>query len=199
MSNQNLSRLLMALTVLCGLGLLGTTFMANRVLTNKSAKLGEAKAQSQVADELQQSLKKNKADIAKYSELNTIAKAVVPQDKDQAQAVGEIVKIAADSGISTLSSITFPASTLGGAAGATSATKLTQLLPVQGISGVYVLPITVSVDSTRAVSYDSFITFLRKLESNRRTAQVSSINLQPDPKNTNQVQFTIIINEYIKP
>ena len=115
MNTQRLSYFLIALTLLSGIGLLGSAVAADRIISQKSAELSKIKAQSQVADELQQSLKKNKADIAKYAELNAIAKTVVPQDKGQAQTVGEIVKIAADSNIPNLSSITFPASTLGGA------------------------------------------------------------------------------------
>lgn len=194
-----LSYLLAGFAVLCGFALIGSGLVANALLSQKSAELSKAKAESQVADELQQSLKKSKADIAKYAELNSIAKTVVPQDKDQAQAVSEIVKIAADSGIPNLSSISFPASTLGGVGSARSSATLTQLTPVKGIPGVYELPITITQDGNSYVSYDSFLTFLRKLENNRRTAQVSSINIQPDAKDPNQIRFTLIVNEYIKP
>lgn len=199
MNTQRLSYFLIALTLLSGIGLLGSAVAADRILSQKSAELSKIKAQSQVADELQQSLKKNKADIAKYAELNAIAKTVVPQDKGQAQTVGEIVKIAADSNIPNLSSITFPASTLGGAGATQTAPNLTQLTPVKGIPGVYVLPITITQDGANTVPYDAFLTFLRKLENNRRTAQVSTVSIQPDTKNPNQILFTLTVNEYIKP
>ena len=88
MNTQRLSYFLITLTLLSGIGLLGSAVAADRILSQKSAELSKIKAQSQVADELQQSLKKNKADIAKYAELNAIAKTVVPQDKGQAQTVG---------------------------------------------------------------------------------------------------------------
>ncbi len=199
MDNKKLSIALASLTGLLTIGLLASVFFANKLLTTKSVELSKLKAQSQVADELQISLKKNKADIIKYTPLNTIAKTVVPQDKNQAQTVSEIVKIANDSGITKLTSITFPASTLGGTGGAKAGAGLTQVTPVKGIPGVYLLPITITQDSNNTIRYGQFITFLQKLENNRRTAQVSSISITPDSKDPTNISFTLIVNEYIKP
>lgn len=144
-------------------------------------------------------LTKVKKDIATYSELNTIAKSVVPQDKDQAEAVREIVNLAAQSGIPKLSSIAFPPSTLGGGAATKKTGALTQVTPVKGIPGVYDLQITVTQANTDLVPYGNFIAFLSRLEQNRRTAQVSSINVQPDQKSPGKISFTLVIDEFIKP
>lgn len=199
MDNKKLSLILAGVASLLGIGLFASVFFANKLLSTKSVELSKLKAQSQVADELQISLRKNRADITKYADLNKIAKAVVPQDKNQAQTVSEIVKIANDSGITKLTSITFPASTLGGTGAAKAQASLTQVTPVKGIASVYLLPITITQDSNNAVRYSQFITFLQKLENNRRTAQVSSISITPDGKNPNNISFTLIVNEYIKP
>jgi hypothetical protein len=197
--NKKLSLILSGVASLLGVGLFASVFFANKLLSTKSVELSKLKAQSQVTDELQISLRKNRADIAKYTSLNKIAKTVVPQDKNQAQTVSEIVKIANDSGITKLTSITFPASTLGGTGAAKAQASLTQVTPVKGIAGVYLLPITITQDSNNTVRYAQFITFLQKLENNRRTAQVSSISITPDGKNPNNISFTLIVNEYIKP
>jgi len=197
--NKKLSLILAGVASLLGIGLFASVFFANKLLSTKSVELSKLKAQSQVADELQISLRKNRADITKYADLNKIAKTVVPQDKNQAQTVSEIVKIANDSGITKLTSITFPASTLSGTGAAKAQASLTQVTPVKGIAGVYLLPITITQDSNNAVRYAQFITFLQKLENNRRTAQVSSISITPDGKNPNNISFTLIVNEYIKP
>lgn len=199
MDNKKLSLILSGVASLLGVGLFASVFFANKLLSTKSVELSKLKAQSQVTDELQISLRKNRADIAKYTSLNKIAKTVVPQDKNQAQTVSEIVKIANDSGITKLTSITFPASTLGGTGAAKAQASLTQVTPVKGIAGVYLLPITITQDSNNTVRYAQFITFLQKLENNRRTAQVSSISITPDGKNPNNISFTLIVNEYIKP
>lgn len=199
MDNKKLSYVLSFLAALLICGLFTSAYFANELLDRKAAQLSKLKAESQVADELQEALKKNKADIQRYAELNKIAEAVVPQDKNQAQTVSEIVKIANESGIPKLTSITFPASTLGGANGKKTQAGLTQVTPVSGIPGVYILPITITLDASNAVRYSQFIAFLEKLENNRRTAQVSAVNITPDSKNPNAISFTLTVNQYVKP
>lgn len=194
--------------VLC-IGMLFGTYQVNTILQNKSKKLVDLKLQSQVATSQQQGLQRAKKQVAQYAGFEETAKNIVPQDKDQAQAVREIAKIASDSGISRLSSITFPLSTLGAttttgsgaAAPAAGSAKpgLTQLTPAKGIAGVYNLQITVQQTAEAAISYNQFLNFLDRLEQNRRTAQVSSIILQPDSTRPNMVAFTLVINEFIKP
>ncbi|HPR09644.1 hypothetical protein KDA06_02395 [Candidatus Saccharibacteria bacterium] len=200
MTPKRLFYLLLITVSLLFIATISTGYVANSVLSQQAEKLRQLKAESEATQELQSLLQKNKSDIKRYSDLNEIAKAVVPQDKDQALTVREIVKIANDSGITNLTSINFPASTLGGtASGGSQAGGLSQVIPVKGISGVYLLPITVTVDSSNPVSYSQFTTFLQRLEQNRRTAQVSEITITPDPKNPSTIAFVITLNEYIKP
>ncbi len=200
MDSRKVYFILIGVLVLLGLGLLGSAKVANGVLEAKSKNLVNLKAQEQAASASQVKVAKDKKDIATYADLNTIAKSVVPQDKDQAEAVQEIANLASQSGIRQLSSITFPPSTLGstGTSVKTGA-GLTQVTPAKGIPGVYQLQLTITQDNTSPVPYSSFTSFLTKLEQNRRTAQVSSISIQPDQKNPSQVSFTLIINEFIKP
>lgn len=211
-------RLFFALCACLGLllvALVGVGYGADKILGMRATKLNKLKADAEVVATAQQALAKNKQDIAKYSELNDIAKSIVPQDKDQAEAVQEIVKLATESGIPQLSSVTFPASTLGSSAalsGTSSSassssasttpkpsTGLTQVTPVPGINGVYDLQITITQDANSRVPYKNFRKFLGLLEQNRRTAQVSSINIQPDTKNPDMIAFTLVIDEFIKP
>jgi len=198
MDSKKLYYGMVGILVLLGLGMLFGASQANSILSAHSKSLVDLKATDKATVEQQAQLTKNKKDIAKYQDLNTIAKTVVPQDKDQARAVREIVNLANQSGIPRLSTIAFPASTLGGTKVKTS-NGLTQVEPVKGISGVYNLQITITQSNTETVPYSSFIGFLTRLEQNRRTAQVSSITVQPDAKNPNMVAFTLVINEYIKP
>lgn len=193
---------LVAVTIALGAALLGSAFLANTVLSTKTASLSKLKAQDQALADLQISLIRNQSDIVRYDELNKIAKAIVPQDKDQTQTVREIVAIARASGIEKLTSVTFPTSTLGttGTVGSAKTTGgITQVSPVQGMSGVYTLPITVSNMQNDVVTYDELVAFLAGLEQNRRTAQVTSITITPDANNANKVAFSLVINEYIKP
>ena len=183
--------------LIIGFGAVG--YETNKLLGGQANKLSKLRADADVLQGQQKTLIKNKQDIAKYGELNKIAETVVPQDKDQAEAVREIVNIASQSGISKLTSITFPSSTLGSATGGKVNPNLTQLTPVKGLPGVSLLEITVTQDASARVPYSQFTTFLSKLEQNRRTAQVSGITIQPDPAHPSQVAFTLVIDEYIKP
>jgi hypothetical protein len=198
MNSKKLYFGLIGLLVLLGVGLFVSAREANALLEKQSWKLANLKATAQATDEQKTQLAKDKKDVATYKELNNIAKSVVPQDKDQAEAVREIVDLASQSGMPQLSSIAFPPSTLGGAKVKT-AKGLTQVTPVKGIPGVYDLQITITQANTNEVPYNSFITFLTKLERNRRTAQVTSIDVQPDQKNPALVSFTLVIDEFIKP
>lgn len=206
MTSKRLRLLLLAVLSLMFLGLIGGTYEANKLLESHAVKLISLKAKNEALTSEQQGLVKAKKDIKTYAQLETIAKSVVPQDKDQAEAVREIVNIAAAYGIS-LSTISFPASSLGSlipqASSSSTSTKttvsLSQLQPVKNISGVYQLQISVVGDSNKPVAYDKFISFLSALENNRRTAQVSTISIQPNLANRNLLTFTLSLNEYIKP
>ena len=193
---------MVGVVVVLGLAIISAAYGANAMLQNQSKKLVALKLQNQVIGGQQLDLAKAKQDIATYSPLNTIAKTIVPQDKDQAEAVREIVNIASANGIK-LSSVTFSASTLGGAGGTSSsgsgsASPLTQVQPVPNIPGVYQLPITIQQDSTQLITYNQFLSFLQGLENNRRTATVSSVNIQPTSDHSHLV-FTLQLNEYLKP
>ncbi|MGH7239685.1 MAG: hypothetical protein ACREHG_06420 [Candidatus Saccharimonadales bacterium] len=188
------------------LAMAGVAYEVNGLLANKSNSLVALRAKGQALSIEQTSLTQAKKDINTYSGLEQIAKAIVPQDKDQAGAVRQIVNLAAANHIA-LGSISFPASTLGNAKpGTTSASAagsqklgLSQLKPVVGISGVYQLDITIDSDNNSPISYSSFIGFLQGLEQNRRTSQVNSITINPDPNNNALLTFSLTLDEYIKP
>ncbi|MDL2362938.1 MAG: hypothetical protein QFB86_00980 [Patescibacteria group bacterium] len=217
MSSKRLFLVQLVLIGVAVLALFGGVYVANSLLTKKSHDLVALKSKSLALEQEHQTLATYKNELKKYTELQSITRAVVPEDKNQAQAVGEIVKIAAANNIN-LASITFPASTLGATkAGATAGASgtapptaaagaanlkmagLSQLQPVKDIPGVYLLVITVQGDPQQSVPYSRFIAFLRDLEHNRRTAQVSNITLSPDSENRNNLTFSLSLNEYIKP
>ncbi len=211
MNSKRFYYLMIGLTCLLAVAIIGSAFFANMLLKQQSKKLYSLKLTSQVLDQQQIGLAQAKRDIKKYSDLKKEAQAIVPQDKDQAEAVREIIKIAKSTGVN-ISSIAFPTSTLGNSPVKSSAStnttpspttakktptvSQTQLVP--GLKGVYLMPITIE-DATTAVPYTNFINFLDKLEQNRRTAQVSSVNIQPTVTDPGLVNFTLIVNTYIKP
>jgi hypothetical protein len=163
------------------------------MLQSKSNQLATSRALASQLSTQQTGLQKSKHDIARYSDLEKITKAIVPQDKDQAQAVREITNIASANNIS-LTTISFTSSTLG-----STKPSLSQLTPVANIPGVYNLQITIGNNANNTVTFNQLDAFLRGLENNRRTAAVSSLSIQPQANSANRLTFTLIINTYIKP
>ena len=204
---------LIGLLALSLLGLMGGAYALNGLLGTQATKLADLKQETTTLNSQRVGLKKAKEDIATYSSLNQITKQIVPQDKDQAQTVREIVNIAARAGV-TLTNIDFPASTLGAttpvaAAGGTSTTTpqaaisakptTSQLAPVPNLPGVYQLQIVIQNNVDTEVTYPQFYNFLSGLEVNRRTALVSAITITPDPNDRSVLIFSLTLNEYIKP
>lgn len=211
MSSKRFHLILLGIVCLMVVALVGGAYAVNSMLSKRANNLTALKAKSKALEEQAVGLAKAKKDIEKYTELEKITKSIVPEDKSQAEAVGEIVKIAGQNGIS-IASITFPASSLGAGPVSTSPSatpapsttnsnkkSLSQLQAVKNIPGVYQLQIVVNSDTNKPVLYDKFITFLSALENNRRTAQVSSITIQPQPANPKYLSFTLTLNGYIKP
>jgi len=205
------------MTLLCSLmfaALVGSVVMGNQLLQKQSEKLTNLKVEAAVIDAQQIALTKAKKDIETYNNLNEIAKQIVPQDKDQARAVREIITIAQQSGVS-VTGITFPASNLGqapaqaappaeGTQGGTDATTpaappVSQVKAVEGIPGVFQLDLTVSTDTTKPITYSQLIDFLGRLEQNRRTAQITNLTIQPNAANRNLLTLSLQLTIYIKP
>ena len=184
--------------LLCVLSI-GSIFIGNKILTKKASSLMNLKLTSQVLNTQEGTLSQAKKEILKYSSLNNEAKVIVPQEKDQAKTVQEIIGFAQQDGIS-IASITFPSSNLGISVkgSASSGTKLSQLQPVSGINGVYEMPITVQSDSKNQITYPQLISFLQNLENNRHTAQVNQLTITPADTG-DRLAFQIVVGVYIKP
>lgn len=197
----------LALLVLLGVG---SAVMANNMLTKKNTKLSELKLENEVLEQQKVAILQAQKDIEKYEDLEKIAKQIVPQDKDQARTVRELVALAQQSGID-IGSLSFPSSNLGvkaapapkaaeGEASTTpkvTAPPITQVTPVEGIQGVYKLEVT--VQNGDPATFPKLITFLEKLETNRRTAQVTDITITPNSANRSNLSFTMKVTVYIKP
>jgi hypothetical protein len=197
----------MAVFVLAIALIIGGTVGGNIVLQEKSRKLSDLKVENGSIELQQKALIQAKKDIERYSSLDTIAKSVVPQDKDQAKTVREIVSLAAANHI-PIKSISFETSKLGeapakpttpeggDAAPKTTIPSVSQVKAVPGINGVFTLPI--QVESAGQVNYTDFLSFLESLEKNRRTAHVGTINLNPT-NNGKTLTFNLTLNAYVKP
>jgi hypothetical protein len=190
----------------CTLGI-AAIVMGNSILSAHSSHLESLRLDSQVLNAQQTSLSEAKKEVQKNADLNNIAKTIVPQEKDQALTVREITDLANKNNI-LITSITFPASNLGlgtstvPGSSSTSTTPMvhlppSQLLPAPGLSGFYIMPITIQSSTNDPITYNQFIAFLQGLEQNRHTAIVSQVSVTPSLDQ--KLSFTLMINIYIKP
>jgi hypothetical protein len=192
------------------------TINIGSVFDKKSIILSQSQNQITLLQQKQLSLASAKAELKRYQSLYSIAKTVVPQYKDQTQTVRQIINIANQNNVS-ISSITFPASSLGLNNGGPAVAgevvpkninqnllnnpNLSQLTPVPKIPGLYSLPITITSSSqtSQLATFSQFINFLQGLEDNRQTAQITSLIITPSSQNSNLVSFNISLNIYINP
>lgn len=225
MNSKKAYTITMGIFALLCISIFVTTFLSLKIISKESKKLVEIKLQNEVLDQQQKALVDAKKLANRYADLDKIARTIVPQDKDQAKVVRDIVEIARqtkadpnnprDPGIN-LENISFPASSLGATAPKTSSSasgssssstpssstsnqKETQVTPVSGIPGVYVMAINIVQDPDQPISYDQLINFLEKLENNRRTAHVSNVEIKPKRENNKYLNFSLTVNAYIKP
>jgi hypothetical protein len=192
---------MIAIIVLLIGGLVVGAYGADQLLQAQSAQLVSNRLQTSVLAQEQTELIQAKQDVKKYQNLATIAQSIVPQDKDQAETVLQIVNIASENGVA-LASITFPSSSLGlqtGQPASSSSISLSQLTPVTGIPGVYDLQLVIQSDTANPVPYSNFIGFLSALENNRRTALISDVSIQPNAQDRNTLTFSLTLDEYVKP
>lgn len=203
LSSKQFFYMMSGLVVLVGLLCLGGVYLSNSILTARAAKLDQLKLESEILDRQKQDITVANASIKKYEDLEQIAKQVVPQDKDQTRAVREIIGLAQKSGIG-ISSITFPSSNLGQKTTKAQGEKasndagITQVKPVSGMQGVYELEIIIR-SSEAGTNFGQLTTFLNLLESNQRTSQVSSLDINPDSKDPNRLTFNMTIKVYLRP
>jgi len=202
MSSKKLFHALVAMLVCIIIGSLLLTYYGSRILKKDGDKLMEQKIESAKLEKEEDSLIRAKRDIEKYKELNIVAQAIVPKEKDQARTVREINAIALQSGVQ-IESIQFPDSSLGQVNSKKKKSTLpkdsTQLIEVNGLKNVFSMPIDVDLGEKTPITYQQLLDFLRRLESNRRTSHVTNISIQPNKDNRDLIHLSLRINVYIKP
>jgi len=213
------------LLLIAGIALAVAAFLATLViglsmLKSKSNEMVDLKVKNQTADAQLSNLEKAKKQVQQYSYFKDVAKTVIPSDKNQAEDIVEINRLAEESGIS-IQSITFPNSTLGLTTSTTSAsasdatssssakTAISQAKPVSGIPGLYSLELTITPESastapaSKQLTYAKMLDFLNRIEDNRHTAQITEVDITPSSTGNSVLgsgfTFVLKINIFIKP
>lgn len=216
MNNQKLRLILLGILCFFAVTFFAVAFYAQTIISSKSQQLVELKLHNKVVETQLSGLAQSKKEMQQYSYFNDIAKTVLPADKDQAQAVLDIYQFASDSGMS-IASISFPASTLGSnpstgtsgnAVSSSTQTIISQAKPIDGIPGLYGIELTISpetgpsVPDSKKATYPKLLDFLSRIERNRRTAQITQVNIQPtltDAGPSQFINFTLTTKIFIKP
>jgi hypothetical protein len=211
MTSKRLFMLLCTAIILMGGLSVGSVVFGSSLMERKSQDITALKAESQALEVQQQSLVQAQKDIEQYESLEQIAQTIVPQEKDQARAIREIIKLAEENNI-PISNIIFPASNLGQAKTKpnTSAQKPTgnsstatlptsQVSAVEGIPGVFQFEINLQSATPSPVPYENLLAFLKALEQNRRTAHITNLSITPFSDNRNLVTFSLTVVAYMKP
>lgn len=202
--------MLLAIAVLLTIATFGVLYFANTFLKKSSTKLNQLKIENASIEENERIYTKAKNDLIKYQDLKSAVEDALPKEKDQAKALKELIQISNDTNIK-IEKIEFTDSTLGDKIKATSApsttpgngTKpatpnpITQSKPIPGISGVMGIEMKVTVagaNDKTPLNYDNFISFLDKVSYNRRSMQITNLNIQPGLKTAE-----ITINIFVKP
>lgn len=154
--------------------------------------IGTLEAKLEAVDEKLVLTQRTRTQLTQLEFIQTIASEVLPDSKGQPELVGQILLIAKQNGV-TISSIQFASS------GNTTQPDLTQAEPLEGIPGVYTLPLTLRANG----DYDDVLDMLRSIETNRRKIQTRSVNLKPilssSGRPTTRVISDITLDVYVRP
>lgn len=192
MNSKKIYYVILSLCVVLLLGLAGSVYVGLGLLQEKSQELKQAKLEREAIGNQELSLLRAINEIEEFSELEQVARSVIPQEKDQARTVREIISIARQSGVS-INSIVFPTSDLG----SDDDSVISQASPVRGLPGLFELQLSVQI--TEDTGFNQFISFLEGLEQNRRTSQVKSVSITPDQNARDQVRFSINLAVFLRP
>ncbi|MDZ7786461.1 MAG: hypothetical protein U5L95_05065 [Candidatus Saccharibacteria bacterium] len=182
MNSKRFHAVLLVVVLLLVVSGVASVYFGRSLLATKTSELDELKVKNTALEEQERSLAEAKKEIDEYKSLRAVAESIVPQEKDQARTIREIVSIAGQTGTS-ISSIAFPSSSLGEKD--TTDINKTQLESVPGIPGISQLELNVAIDN--AITYESLVSFLDGLENNRRTSAISSITITPQEEGSERL------------
>lgn len=221
MTHRKLSRIL---TVLLLILLFGGIFAYNWItgrLATQANTVANLKAEEKALEVQEQAYAKASAELEKYSSLKDQVEKIIPKNKDQAYTLAELYQISSEVGLE-IQSIQFNTSNLGIVEPKPKATEseenseekdttetevaaptITQVEPVEGMPGIYGMNLEVAFNSANPnlpITYGKIIAMLKKLELNRRTLQVSAVNIVPNETSIGGTfDFSLSLIVYIKP
>lgn len=210
--------LLLLSSLLLFIGAILLTIYTNSWLTKKSETLVTLKLETAALEEEQKVSQKAANYLEENESMRLLLEKIVPKNKDQANAIGELLKISDEIGV-TINTFSFPASELGNntknvavagtapASTTSGADIVTQAKPVINIPGILGIEVSLSQidrrggDSGSGITYDQLLRFLEAIEKNRRTMQIKTMQVSPLKSSNGKINgysLVLTINIFVK-
>lgn len=191
MTTKKAHYLIVASVITLVLLLFATLYFGISVMKKESQKIIDAKLNIAKAQKTESIYSSNKDLYLKNQDLAQKINDFIPTEKEQDLIVAQLNSFANQSQL-TISTISFPNSTLDPNSKQKVKTDISQATPVKGLNGVYEIPIVVTVadTSSETVNTDNLLKLLDLIESSPRNMRITSISYDAE---SNEIQLNITI------
>ena len=191
MTTKNAHYLIVASVIMLVLILFATLYFGISVMKKQSQKIIDAKLNIAKAQKTETIYSSNKELYLNNQELAQKINDFIPTEKEQDLIVAQLNSFTNQSQL-TISTISFPNSTLDPNSKQKVKTDISQATPVKGLNGVYEIPIVVTVTDTNSetVNTDNLLNLLDLIESSPRNMRITSISYDAE---SNEIQLNITI------
>ena len=191
MTTKKAHYLIVASVAILVLLLFATLYFGFSVMKKESQKIIEAKLNIAKAQKTESIYGSNKELYIKNQDLAQKINDFIPTEKEQDLVVAQLNSFANQSQL-TISTISFPNSTLDPNSKQKVKTDISQATPVKGLSGVYEIPIVVTVADTNSetINTDNLLKLLDLIESSPRNMRITSISYDAE---SNEIQLNITL------
>ena len=191
MTTKKAHYLIVAPVIMLVLILFATLYFGISVMKKQSQKIIDAKLNIAKAQKTETIYSSNKELYLNNQELAQKINDFIPTEKEQDLIVAQLNSFTNQSQL-TISTISFPNSTLDPNSKQKVKTDISQATPVKGLNGVYEIPIVVTVTDTNSetVNTDNLLNLLDLIESSPRNMRITSISYDAE---SNEIQLNITI------
>ncbi|MBP9820556.1 hypothetical protein KBC85_00240 [Candidatus Saccharibacteria bacterium] len=191
MTTKKAHYLIVASVISLVLILFAILYFGISVMKKESQKIIDAKLNIAKAQKTESIYSSNKDLYLKNQDLAQKINDFIPTEKEQDLIVAQLNSFANQSQL-TISTISFPNSTLDPNSKQKVKTDISQATPVKGLNGVYEIPIVVTVadTSSETVNTDNLLKLLDLIESSPRNMRITSISYDAE---SNEIQLNITI------
>jgi hypothetical protein len=168
-------------------------YLGDKMLQAKSAEISQQKAELEAVQTEVQIFQDSKEKVEKYGFVNDLAGKILPESKFQSEVVAELTQFA------TANNISIQALTFTGGDAANADPNLSQTDTVEGLPGVRVLGASMQFTTEPPINYSDFLNFLRRVETNQRKMQVTTLSITPNPEDPSTIaSATVSVNIFLK-